>query len=33
MASDDGQGNAFRTITRPSKMNDDNDGDDQFAPF
>jgi hypothetical protein len=33
MGSDDGQGNAFRTITRPSKMNDDNDGDDQFAPF
>ncbi len=33
MGSDDGQGNPFRTITRPSKMNDDNDADDQFAPF
>jgi replicative DNA helicase len=32
MGSDDG-GNPFRTITRPSRMNDDNDFDDQFAPF
>ncbi len=28
-----GSGDGFRTITRPSRMNDDNDFDDQAAPF
>lgn len=28
-----GSGDSFRTITRPSRMNDDNDFDDQAAPF
>ncbi len=28
-----GSGDAFRTITRPSRMNDDTDFDDQAAPF
>ncbi len=32
MGSGEGGGDGFRTITRPSRMNDDND-DDQTAPF
>ena len=32
MGSDGGDGNPFRTITRPSRMNDDTDLDDS-APF
>jgi hypothetical protein len=30
--SDDGSGNPFRTITRPSRMNDDSEPDD-ISPF